>query len=123
MGTRALDSMLAGLILISLIFAGSVILLIDIPIFNFVSQLSIVIAILGLCLGLSFGLFAGRWYTKEQLRILAKCDEFKGIGSRKIAVALLSGMTIFLVYSFYIIYFKNNVTLLYQPLLPCTLQE
>ena len=47
MGTRALDSMLVGLILISLIFVGSVFLLIDIPIFNPVSQLSIVIAALG----------------------------------------------------------------------------
>jgi hypothetical protein len=106
MGTRALDSMLVGLILISLIFVGSVILLIDIPIFNSVSQLSIVLAVLGLCLGLTFGLFAGRWYTKEQLRILAISNEFKGLGSRKILVALLSGMTLFLIFSSYVLYFK-----------------
>lgn len=106
MGTRALDSMLGGLILISLIFVGSVILLIDIPIFNSVSQFSLVIAVLGLFLGLGFGLFAGRWYTKEQLRILEISNEFRGIGSRKIVIALLSGMTIFLVFSFYVLYFK-----------------
>ena len=106
MGTRVLDSMLVGLILISLIFVGSIILLIDIPIFNSVSQLSIVIAILGLCLGLAFGLFAGRWYTKEQLRILAISNEVKGLGSRKIIVALLSGMTLFLIFSSYVLYFK-----------------
>lgn len=109
MGVRAFDSMLAGFALISLIFVGSVILLIDIPIFNPVSQFSLVIAVLGLCLGLAFGLFAGRWYTKEQLRILAVRNEFKGLGSKKIVVALLSGMTIFLVFSFYIVYFKNSV--------------
>lgn len=109
MGTRAFDSMLVGLILISLIFVGSVVLLIDIPIFNPVSQFSLIMAVLGLFSGLAFGLFAGRWYTKEQLRILAVSSEFKGIGSRKILVAILSGMAIFLVFSFYILYFKVAV--------------
>lgn len=101
--------MLAGLILVSLIFVGSVILLIDISIFNPVSQFSLVIVVLGLFIGLVFGLFAGRWYTMEQLRILAISNEFKGIGSRKIVIALLSGMTIFLLFSFYVLYFKVAV--------------
>ncbi len=109
MGTRAFDSMLAGFILISLIFVGSVILLIDIPIFNSVSQFSLVIVVLGLFLGFGFGLFAGRWFTVEQLRMLALSNEFKGLGSRKIVIALLSGMTVFLVFSFYVLYFKVAV--------------
>ena len=56
---------------------------------------------------LSFGLFAGRWYTKEQLRILTINNEVKGLGSRNILVALLSGMTVFLIFSFYVLYFKQ----------------
>jgi hypothetical protein len=109
MGTRAFDLMLAGLILVSLLFVGSVILLIDIPIFNPVSQFSLVMAVLGLFIGLVFGLFAGRWYTREQLGILAIGNEVKGLGSRKTVIALLSGLTLFLVFSFYILYFKVAV--------------
>ena len=109
MGVRAFDSMLIGFALISLIFIGSIILLIDIPIFNTVSQFSLIIAVLGLSLGLAFGLFAGRWYTKEQLRLLAINSEIKGLGSRKILIALLSGMTVFLIFSSYVLYFKVAV--------------
>ena len=55
MGVRAFDSMLVGFALISLIFVGSIILLIDIPIFNPVIKFSIVITVLGLCLGYPLG--------------------------------------------------------------------
>jgi hypothetical protein len=106
MVTKAFDSMLAGLVLISLIFVGSVALLIDIPIFNSVNQFFLAIVVLGLFLGLGFGFFAGKWYTLEQLRILALNNEFKGIGSKKILFALISGMTVFLVFSSYVLYFK-----------------
>jgi len=65
----------------------------------------VVSAVFGLCLGLVFGIFAGRWYTKEQLRILEINNEFKGLGSKKINVAVFVGLTIFLLYSFFTLYF------------------
>jgi hypothetical protein len=62
---RTFDVMLIGTVLISLLFLGSVFLLIDIPIFNRVDPLTLELAYLGLCLGLVFGLFSGVWYTKS----------------------------------------------------------
>ena len=105
MGTRAFDASLVGIILITPIFLGSIFLLIDIPIFNPVNQLSIVAAVLGLGLGLVFGLFAGRWYTREQLRILIVNNEFRGLGSKKLNVAVFAGLAIFLFYSFFTLVF------------------
>jgi hypothetical protein len=106
MGTRAFDATLAGIILITPLFLGSVLLLIDIPIFNPINPFSLAVVVLGLCLGLVFGLFAGRWYTKEQLRILAINNEFKGLGSKKITVAVSAALAIFLAISFFVQYFK-----------------
>jgi hypothetical protein len=116
MGTGAFDASLVGFILITPIFLGSIFLLIDIPIFNPVNPLSIVAAALGLCLGLVFGLFAGRWYTNEQLRILIIDNEFKGLGSKKLNVAVFAGLAIFLIYSFFtlifdIIFLGNSLVL------------
>ena len=103
---RTFDAMLVATALITPLFLGSIFLLIDIPIFNRVNQLSLQLAYLGLFLGLVFGLFAGRWYTKTQLRILAIKNEFKGLGSKKINIAVLIGLTIFLVFSFSVLYFR-----------------
>jgi hypothetical protein len=61
MGTRAFDASLVGIILITPLFLGSIFLLIDIPIFNPINPISVVAAVFGLCLGLVFGIFAGRW--------------------------------------------------------------
>jgi hypothetical protein len=83
-------------------------LLIDIPIFNPVTPLTLAIAVLGLCMGLFFGLFAERWYTKEQLRILAINHEFKGLGSKKINDAFFVGLAIFLVFFIFILFFITN---------------
>jgi len=108
MRTRAFDANLVSFILITPIFLVSVFLLIDIPIFNTVNPLSLAIAFLGLCLGLVFGLFAGRWYTMEQLRLLATNNEFKGLGSKKINNALIIGLAIFLVFFIFIFSFITN---------------
>jgi hypothetical protein len=105
---RTFDAMLVAIALITPFFLGSVFLLIDIPIFNRVNSLSLELAYLGLGLGLAFGLFAGGWYTEEQLRILTINREFKGLGSKKINVAVLVGLAVFLVFSFFILYFKTS---------------
>ena len=105
---RTFDSMLIAIILTTPLFLGSVFLLVDVPIFNSVSSFSLASAYLGLCLGLVFGLFAGRWYTMEQLNILAVNHEFKGLGSKKINVAFFGGFAVFLVFSFFILYFKTS---------------
>jgi hypothetical protein len=108
MGTRVFDATLVGLIFSTLLFLGSVFLLIDIPIFNPVNPFSLAIAYLGLCLGLVFGLFAGRWYTREQLKILTTNNEFRGLGSRKIRVIVFGGSSIFLLFELSIIYLKAS---------------
>ena len=106
---KASESALIGIILTAPIFFGSVFLLIDLPIFNPVNSTSLAIAYLGLCLGLVFGLFAMRWYTKEQLEILRKNNEFKGAGSKKLNVGAYSGTAIFVVFSFFLLYFRTSV--------------
>lgn len=103
---RAFDSALIAVLLITPIFLGSVFLLVDIPIFNPVSPFTLAIAVSGLCLGLLFGLFAGRWFTVEQFRVLAAKGAFKGLGSRRINVAVVAGLAVFLACSFLIVYFK-----------------
>lgn len=105
---RVFDATLIGLVLISLIFLGMVFLLIDIPIFNSVNQFSLGIAVLGMFLGLAFGLFAGNWYTKQQLRILSEKTEFQGLGSRRMYYALFFGLAVFLMCSFFTFYFKET---------------
>ena len=103
------DQSLLGILLITPIFLGSVLLLIDLPIFNPVTPFSLTIAYLGLCLGLVFGLFSIRWYTKEQLKILEKNYEFKDAGSKKLNVAVYGGTAIFVVFSFFLLYFKTSI--------------
>lgn|SRR5208283_1539103 len=104
---RVIDATLIGLALISLIFVGMVFLIVDIPIFNSINPVSIEIADLGMFLGLAFGLFAGNWYTKQQLSILSEKIEFRGLGSKRLYYALFSGLTIFLVYSFFVIFYNE----------------
>jgi hypothetical protein len=102
---RTFEAMLGVTVLITLIFLGSVFLLIDIPIFNPVDPLSLELAYSGLCLGLISGFFVGVWYTKEQLKILAIKNAFKGIGSKKIAVVIYTGLAILVAFSFSMLYF------------------
>jgi len=52
-------------------------------------------------------LFAGNWYTKQQLSILSEKIEFRGLGSKRLYYALFSGLTIFLVYSFFVIFYNE----------------
>ena len=109
MGIRLFDSTLIGLILISLIFLGMAFLLIDIPLFNSVNPFLIQMSVFGLFLGLTFGVVGGYWYTKQQLGILSEKIEFKGLGNRKMYYAVFSGLAVFLVYSFFVFYYKSVV--------------
>jgi hypothetical protein len=104
---RVIDATLIGLALISLIFVGMVFLIVDIPIFNSINPVSIEIADLGMFLGLAFGLLAGNWYTKQQLSILSEKIEFRGLGSKRLYYALFSGLAIFLIYSFFVIFYNK----------------
>jgi hypothetical protein len=88
-GIRVLDSTLIGLILMALIFLGSVALLIDIPVFNYVEPIVIYGCYLGLLLGLALGYFTGKSYTKKQLELLDRSNEFRGVGSAKLEVIVL----------------------------------
>lgn len=107
MGIRVFDATIIGLILISLIFMGVVFLIIDIPIFNYVDPFLLETAILGLFLGLAFGLIAGHWYTKQQLEILSEKSEFKGLGLKRIYYSVFFGLAVFLVCSFFVFYYKS----------------
>ncbi len=109
MAIRLFDATLIGLILISLLFLGMAFLLIDIPIFNAINPFLIQMSVLGMFLGLIFGLIVGYWYTKQQLGILAEKIEFKGLGLRKMYYALFLGFAIFLVYSFFVFYYHSVV--------------
>jgi hypothetical protein len=107
---RTFEVMLLGTIMITLIFLGSLLLLIDLPIFNRIDPLTLDLAYLGLGLGLAFGFFVGVWYTEEQLKILAIKNEFKGLGSKKITAAVYTALAIFVTFSFFMLYF-NAITL------------
>ena len=103
------DATIIGLVLISLIFSGMVFLLVDIPIFNSVNPFSLETAILGVLLGLTFGLVVGHWYTKLQLKILFEKNEFKGLGLRSVYYAVFSGLSVFLICSFFVFYYRSVV--------------
>jgi hypothetical protein len=109
MGIRLFDATLIGLVLISLIFVGMVFLIIDIPIFNYVDPFLLEMTLLGLFLGLAFGLVAGYWYTKLQLRVLSEKTEFKGLGNKKAHYALFSGLAVFLIYSFFVFSYRSAI--------------
>jgi hypothetical protein len=106
---RLFDVTLIGLILISLIFLGMAFLLVDIPMFNAINPFLIQMSVLGMFLGLIFGLIGGYWYTKEQLKILSEKIEFKGLGLRKMYYALFLGFAVFLVYSFFVFYYHSVI--------------
>jgi hypothetical protein len=109
MSIRVFDATIAGLILVSLIFLGMVFLIIDIPMFNYVNLSLLEMTILGLFLGLAFGLIGGYWYTKQGLEVLSEKNEMRGFGSRKNSYAVFSGLGVFLIYSFFVFYFKSVV--------------
>lgn len=109
MGIRVFDATLTGLILIFIIFSGMVFLIIDIPIFNYVDPFLLEMTVLALLLGLFFGLVSGYWYTRLQLRVLSDKTEFKGLGSKKAYYAFFSGLAIFLVYSFFVFYYRSAI--------------
>jgi|WetSurMetagenome_2_1015567.scaffolds.fasta_scaffold184622_2 hypothetical protein len=107
-GTRVFDATLAGLILMALIFLGSVVLLIDIPIFNYVEPILIYGCYIGLLLGLVLGYFAGTSYTKKQLELLDKNNEFRGVGSNKLEAITLSALTVFILFCFLGVYLDSQ---------------
>jgi hypothetical protein len=109
MATRLFDATLVGLILTSLLFLGMLFLLIDIPTFNHVDPFLLQMTVLGICLGLAFGLFAGNSYTKIQLRVLSEKNELKGLGSRRLYYALFLGLGLFLFLSSLVFYYKSAV--------------
>lgn len=106
---RVLDATLVGFILISLTFLGMLFLLIDIPMLNYVDPFLLEMVVLSMFLGLAFGLIAGHWYTKAQLKILLEKNEIKGLGSRRMYYALFSGFAMFLICSFFVFYYKSVV--------------
>ena len=73
--TRVVDMTLVGFILISLLFFDSIILIVLVVTFNFVNAFSLVIVSFSVIFGLAFGLFAGRWFTKDQLKSLTREGE------------------------------------------------
>jgi hypothetical protein len=103
-GIRVFDATLVGLILIALIFLGSIALLVDIPIFNYVEPSLIYGCYFGLLLGLVLGYFAGKLYTKKQLELLDKNNEFRGVGSTKLEIIPLLVVTVFFVLCFLGVY-------------------
>jgi hypothetical protein len=103
-GTRVFDTTLVGLILMALFFLGSVALLIDIPIFNYVEPVVIYGCYIGRLLGLVLGYFAGKFYTKKQLEILNKNNEFRGVGSTKLEATVLLVLTGFVLICFFSVY-------------------
>ena len=107
-GTRVLDATLVGLILIALIFLGSIALLIDIPIFNYVEPILIYGSYVGLLLGLVLGYFAGKLYTKKQLELLDKNNEFRGVGSNKLEVLVLLVLTVYFLLCFLGVYLDSH---------------
>lgn len=107
-GTRVFDATFVGLILIALIFLGSVVLLIDIPIFNYVEPILIYGCYFGLLLGLLLGYFAGKSYTKKQLDLLDKNSEFRGFGSNKLEAITLLVLTVFILLLFLGVYLDSQ---------------
>lgn len=103
-GTRVFDATLIGLILMVFIFLGSVALLIDIPIFNYIEPTLIYGCYIGLILGLILGYFAGKSYTKKQLNLLEKNNEFRGVGSTKLEAITLLVLTVFILLCFLGVY-------------------
>lgn len=103
---RTIDAMIVVNILMAPIFLGSVFLLTELPIFYNIKLLTLQLAYLSMPSGLVFGLIAGIWYTKEQLKILEKNNEFKRNGFNKINIVILTGFAVFLFLFFIIIYFE-----------------
>lgn len=109
MMTRVADMTLVGLILISLLFFGSIILIALVVTFNFVNAFSLVIVSFSILFGLAFGLFAGRWFTKDQLKSLTMKGEWLGADSNRFFHALIGSLLVFLPLSFLVLYFNSSV--------------
>lgn len=107
--TRVADMTFVGLILISLFFFGSLILIGLVVTFNFVNLVSLVMVGFSILFGLAFGLFAGRWFTKDQLKSLTIKGEWLGADSKKFLYATIVGLFVFLIVSFFILYFNSSV--------------
>jgi len=106
MAIRAVDSTLVALILIGVLFSGVVFLIIDIPFFNPVGPITLSIVLLAMFLGLASGIFAGRWYTKDQLKILGQKSEFQGLGSKHSYYFLFSCLTLFLIWASVALFYR-----------------
>ncbi len=103
--TRVKEMTLAGLILISLSFLGSIALLYQIATLNYVNPFSLIIVGVSTVFGLAFGLFAGRWFTKDQLKSLTTKGEWLGQESKEFLFATVAGLLGFLFVSFFGILF------------------
>lgn len=95
MMTRVTDMTLVGLILISILFFGSLTLLTLVVTFNFVNPFSLVIVGFSVLFGLAFGIFAGSWFTKDQLNSLIRKGEWLGAESNFFYLLPLLGFYLF----------------------------
>jgi hypothetical protein len=103
-GIRMFDASFVGLLLMTTFLLGSVALLIYIPFFIYVEPIVIYGCYFGLLLGLVIGYFAGKSYTRRQLELLERKNEFRGFGSTKLEVTILWGLTVFVLLGFLGVY-------------------
>ena len=106
--TRVKEMTLAGLALISLIFLGSFALLYQISNLNYVNPFLLIIVGFSTAFGLTFGLFAGRQFTKHQLKSLTTKGEWLGKESKEFLFATIAGLLGFMLVSFIGILFVAN---------------
>jgi hypothetical protein len=104
-GIRLFDASFVGLLLMTIFLLGSVALLIYIPFFIYVEPIVIYGCYFGLLLGLVIGYLAGNSYTRSQLELLERKNEFRGFGSTKLEVTILWGLTVFVLVGFLGVYF------------------
>jgi hypothetical protein len=103
-GIRMFDASLVGLLLMTTFLLGSVALLIYIPFFIYVEPIVIYGCYFGLLLGLVIGYFAGKSFTRRQLELLERKNEFRGFGSTKLEVTIIWGLTVFVLLGFLGVY-------------------
>jgi hypothetical protein len=103
-GIRMFDASFIGLLVMTIFLLGSVALLIHIPFFIYVEPIVIYGCYFGLLLGLVIGYLAGKSYTRSQLELLERKNEFRGFGSSKLEVTILWGLTVFVLLGFLVVY-------------------
>jgi hypothetical protein len=103
-GIKLFDASFVGLLLMTIFLLGSVALLIYIPFFIYVEPIVIYGCYFGLLLGLVIGYLVGKSYTRSQLELLERKNEFRGFGSTKLEVTILLGLTVFVLLGFLAVY-------------------